>query len=467
MTRTTLQRRVLRSVALVALVAITASTSLVLFVLHGRVHEATDALLLQMARQDAAEVDRETEEPVHVHDTLLSLPYTAAAPMHRYAAVARGCEVLATTRTLSIRRLPDALCAPLLPGAFRYLTTTALTEHELRLVFFGAEGRDGQPVTYITGVDHAHVDAALWATTQAAVPAGVIVLLLVVLAAWLGVRSVSHDLRGLAAAGDALVKGEHDWRHAPGPRFEVGPRASQEVAALAASLELMLGTIRQSFRTQARFVAAASHELRTPLTALVGELEVALRRERSAEAYRQTLKELQGDAARLVDLAEHLLQAARAEAEAVPVRPTSVAELLTEAATRNRAVLGDAGVRVIIDCPPALSVVCHRLSMGQVLDNLLQNAARHAAASTVHLSARRQGERVILRVSDDGVGLPDSLTPHLFRPFQRGSDAAGHGLGLYIAAELMSRQAGALTLSSPQPATWELSLPAIAIPTEA
>jgi len=445
----------------VTAVAVATSTTLILAVLHNRVHQSTDDLLLQMARQDVAHVDAETDVPVHVHDTMVSVPMTADDPLHRYALVADGCDILTTTKNLTIRRLPDRLCGdPLAPGTHRHETVADLTGHELRIVMLGARTTDGRELRYLVGVDHARIDSALWGTTLFAVPASLVVIALIVGAAWLGTRPITRDLRRLADAGDALVAGAVDWRHADSPQFSPGAAASQEVVALARSLDLLLSNVRQSHQTQARFVATASHELRTPLTALVGELEVALRRERSAEAYRQTLTELSSDAQRLVALAERLLAAARAEAESVTVHPTDVVEIAADALSRNQALLASAGIDArLTGLSSPVSALCHHLSLGQVLDNLIHNATRHSRARTLELNVDRRDGEVVLTIRDDGRGIPEAVRPHLFRPFQRAPDEHGHGLGLYIAAELMRRQSGALELRDGPGACWEVRLP--------
>ena len=78
----------------------------------------------------------------------------------------------------------------------------------------------------------------------------------------------------------------------------------------------MLDRLHQEFERQKRFAGDASHQLRTPLAALLGQLEVARRRERSVEEYRRVLDEVHGEAVRLRQIVESLLFMARAESEA-------------------------------------------------------------------------------------------------------------------------------------------------------
>ncbi len=85
---------------------------------------------------------------------------------------------------------------------------------------------------------------------------------------------------------------------------------------LAGSFNGLLDRLHQEFERQKRFSGDASHQLRTPLAALLGQLEVAQRRERSVEEYQRVLDEVHGEALRLRQIVESLLFMARAESEA-------------------------------------------------------------------------------------------------------------------------------------------------------
>src|SRR5205823_5591551 len=95
------------------------------------------------------------------------------------------------------------------------------------------------------------------------------------------------------------------------------PGSRDEVHDLAASFNDLLSRYQEAFARQARFTGDASHQLRTPLTAILGEVEVALRRERSIEDLRAALQKVKGRAAHLGQIVEMLLFLARADAEAI------------------------------------------------------------------------------------------------------------------------------------------------------
>ena len=94
------------------------------------------------------------------------------------------------------------------------------------------------------------------------------------------------------------------------------PGTGDELDLLAGSFNGLLDRLHQEFERQKRFTGDASHQLRTPLAALLGQLEVARRRDRSVEEYQRVLDEVHGEALRLRQIVESLLFMARAESEA-------------------------------------------------------------------------------------------------------------------------------------------------------
>jgi len=262
------------------------------------------------------------------------------------------------------------------------------------------------------------------------------------------------SIAGYALAAGALRPVEAMRRRAasvsadrPG-RLPVPP-SRDEVSRLAVTLNDMLARLEAAFEHERRFVSDASHELRTPLALLRAELELALRRPRSADELREALHSAAEETERLTRLAEDLLLIARADQGALPVRRERVAagEVLATVAgrfdTRARALGRELLVEdsdVLIDADPA--------RIEQALGNIVDNALVHGLGP-VRLRAVERDGSVELHVEDRGPGFPDGFEERAFDRFSRADEARSHGgtgLGLSIVeliAEAHGSRAGA------------------------
>jgi signal transduction histidine kinase len=212
------------------------------------------------------------------------------------------------------------------------------------------------------------------------------------------------------------------------------PAANDEVARLGATLNEMLARIEGGLARERRFVADASHQLRTPLALLKTELELALRRARSADELRDALRSAAESSDRLARLTEDLLLLARAEEGRIPLKAeqTDVADVLQQVAERFGAE---------VDAEP-LVITADRLRLEQALTNMVDNAVRHGGGK-VKLNARIRNGTAELHVLDEGPGFPREFLGRAFERFSRAdaSGADGSGLGLAI-VETIARAHG-------------------------
>ena len=221
----------------------------------------------------------------------------------------------------------------------------------------------------------------------------------------------------------------------PGARLPVPP-SRDEIRDLATTLNEMLARLEAALEHERRFVADASHELRTPLAMLKTELELALRRPRSAEELRAAVGSAAEETDRLVGLAEDLLLIARSDGEALGLRiePVDLGELARSTAGRFAERASRERRRVAVEVPADIEVPADRLRLEQALRNLVDNALGHGDG-TVTICARRAGEVVEVHVRDEGRGFSPEVRARAFERFSRGDDARGRGgsgLGLAI-----------------------------------
>ena len=231
------------------------------------------------------------------------------------------------------------------------------------------------------------------------------------------------------------------------------PRAEDEVAELASTLDEMLHALAQSraeseaaLARQREFVADASHELRTPLTSILANLELLadVLDGEQGEAARSALRSSQ----RMRRLVADLLLLARADAKReAPHEPTDLAQVVVEAA----AELGPVADGHELDVSAEAAFVAgspdelHRLAL-----NLMENAIKHTPPGThVHAAVQQSNGHVVLTVTDDGPGIPDELRERIFERFTRGTGDSGgsFGLGLSIVRAVAESHEGTVALA--------------------
>ncbi|WP_344255277.1 sensor histidine kinase [Terrabacter carboxydivorans] len=230
------------------------------------------------------------------------------------------------------------------------------------------------------------------------------------------------------------------------------PPTSDEVSALATTLNAMLDRITVARRKQRAFVADAAHELRSPLASMRTQLEVAQRLGEGGDLPADLL----GDVDRLTTLVDDLLLLARAD-DAATNRQSSavdVAELLSEVVGRYR------GARVPVRVAPGvvgrdMQTWARRGELVRALTNLVDNAVRHARTGVV-LDAAAVGHQVEVTVSDDGHGIGTQDRERVFDRFTRldearDRDSGGSGLGLPITRALLRRNGGDVRLEDAAP----------------
>jgi len=236
------------------------------------------------------------------------------------------------------------------------------------------------------------------------------------------------------------------------PMIETG----DELSELALAFNGLLDRWQEALQRQSSFAGDASHQLRTPLTALIGQVDVALRRERPPEEYRQTLARVRDQSDRLRRIVESLLYLARADADA-GLPTLELFDLSAWAAEQVRRRLRERleaapGPSLTVEGP--ILVQAHSSLCTEILENLLDNARDHGRGfRPVEVRVDRENGHARLIVEDHGRGLSSVELSRVFDPFYRTSDArraspGGIGLGLAVARRIAVSLGGQLRAES-------------------
>ena len=227
--------------------------------------------------------------------------------------------------------------------------------------------------------------------------------------------------------------------------------------ASVAAVSLHSAMLIRDVSVRDTFVSIASHELRTPLTSIMGYAEILLKRNPSAEVRKLWLQNIVDSGQQLTDMVDNLLNVTRIQSGKLQIKPEPIelADVFSERLDIIREISDNHEISV--DIEPGLCIVqADREKFGQVIGNLLSNAVKYSPeGGHITLAAYKNSDnsRVVVRVSDDGIGIGPEDKDLLFTTFHRiqrpeTKGIKGSGLGLYIAKEWIEAMGGEIWLES-------------------
>jgi two-component system, OmpR family, sensor kinase ParS len=262
---------------------------------------------------------------------------------------------------------------------------------------------------------------------------------------WRWARPLWRDLESLTAATARVGGGDF------GVRADVGKGSL--LSPIASAFNVMAGRVQALLQSHRDLEQGVAHELRTPLAQLKFDLELA-RASEAASDREQRFEAMERDVVDLEDLVSELLVLASLR-HAPPYSPREVParalvdEVMRRAQDEMRASGRSVRIEALGDLPDTLS--CDAKSLTRALVNVLRNAVRYAR-SQVAFTVERAGALTVIRVDDDGPGVPARERERLFEPFtrvedSRGRDSGGVGLGLAIVKSVAEWHGGTASIS--------------------
>ena len=216
---------------------------------------------------------------------------------------------------------------------------------------------------------------------------------------------------------------------------------------------------RQAVRARDEFLSVASHELKTPLTSLKLQSQLVrhLRERGDARAYEPAridalLTQIDRQVNRLNRLVDDMLDISRIQAGRLRIEPRLIdLAPVIENTTRRVREQNEIPDQVCLDPPASVRVVADPERVSQILESLLSNALRYGEGRPVHVGLTHAGANVILRVRDEGRGIPSEMHARIFERFERVDalgDPSGLGLGLFIARQIVRAHDGEIWVES-------------------
>lgn len=258
----------------------------------------------------------------------------------------------------------------------------------------------------------------------------VMIISVALLSAW-AVRRMTGPLGTIADAADRLGR---DMQTPPLP--ETG---ASEVRRAAGAFNRMQERLRGLLDARTRMLAAISHDLRTPITRLRLRAEFV----DDEEQREKTLADL----SEMENMIAFTLAFARDDAQDEPRETVDLAALAQTVCDD----LADAGRDCVFDGAQGTSYVCQPLALRRALTNLAENAVAYGARARISLLC--ESERLIVRIDDDGPGIPEEELARVFEPFyrlerSRSRETGGTGIGLCIVQSIVQAHGGEVRLAN-------------------
>jgi signal transduction histidine kinase len=256
-------------------------------------------------------------------------------------------------------------------------------------------------------------------------------------------RGVTRPIEALSAATRSVAAGQ-------GSVPETPATAAVEIRHLYQDFRVMADAIAVRSRYLRDFASAVSHEFKTPLAGITGAVELLDDHfdTMTPDERRRFLGNISADSARLSQLVGRLMDLARADM-AMPQAGvvTDLASTARRVADAQGGGQGGRGLDIVLDLPADLPpVAAPEATIEAVLTALAENS-RQAGATALRISGAALGDEVVLRISDNGPGVPPADRERLFEPFFTSRrETGGTGLGLSIARSLLAASSGRISL---------------------
>lgn len=339
---------------------------------------------------------------------------------------------------------------------------------------FSSDSRVHLPFTTIEGMSRPVVDGDEWIVYSSVRPAGVAqaaqrasarkemagesagkvfppLFALVLVVAALLVFALRRGMQPLDAAASDISR-----RSANSLEAISTDDAPSEIVPLVDSINGLMERLGSAFSAQRRFLADAAHELRTPITALRLQLQW-LQRTTDEDERQRGLGELAAGIDRSQRLVQQLLQVARTEPDgaATKAEPLDLAALVRTQVAAFSIRAEHAGLDLGAAASGPVPTVGDATQLAVLIENLVENALRYTpSGGVVDVSAAIEDGCPVLRVIDDGPGIPASEHERVFERFHRGELARsqaqdGSGLGLAIVKAIAQRHRATVELLTP------------------
>lgn len=322
---------------------------------------------------------------------------------------------------------------------------------------FVSQGVKTQHYVIVAGTDWRQTAARINRFSLLLAALWVFMVAIVAAVSWLAAAATFRPLSNLTEQA-ARLSGQN-----LSSRLEVGDKA--EYGTFTVQLNALLDRIEATAKREEQFATDAAHELRTPLAIIRGRIESTLMKHRSSDEYKQSLEMLLPEVDRLTGLVEMLLRSATASNEQPPVIELSA--VVQESASRWLDQFEKNGVHLDVEADEVYANIWPE-ELQCIVDNFLNNALRVSPKNSVcRIVLEKANGHAVIRVADEGTGIPEELIGKVFDRFTRGEESrnrssGGFGIGLAVCKKIVTTRGGKISVRNKRPgAEFQVELNAV------
>ena len=262
-------------------------------------------------------------------------------------------------------------------------------------------------------------------------------------------RMFTHPVRDLSEGIQRMTKSDFKAR--------VRVRGKNEFSELAGAFNTMCQRMETLDRSRNQFVSNASHELKTPLSTMKILLQTLLYQEVYDPAIsREFLTDIDKEIYRLSAVISDLLTLVSVDSGELKLKtaPLSLRDLINDNVRRLAPLARERGIELQFTGRENVEIVGDHMKLTQVFYNLIDNAIKYTPrGGRVHVELSKQGKTAVVRVADNGIGIPEEDRLHIFDRFYRvdkarSRETGGTGLGLSIVKQIVLLHDGNISVSS-------------------
>ncbi|WP_454803831.1 HAMP domain-containing sensor histidine kinase [Mucilaginibacter phyllosphaerae] len=244
-------------------------------------------------------------------------------------------------------------------------------------------------------------------------------------------------------------------------------KGKDEIAELVLTFNHMLTRLETAFETQNNFVSNASHELRTPLTIISGETQLLLKGNKVTEEGQESVKTILAEVEKLGHILASLLGMAQTgfDGKKQNWQKIRVDELVIGVADSVKKIDRNSVIDIDFSTLPADEALLYtegNVNLLQLaISNIMLNACKYSNNRPVTVALAVQDGRIIIKVADKGIGIPQQEQQHIFEPFFRASntgDFTGHGIGLPLTLNIIRLHKGSIGIRSEEQVGTEIQI---------